>query len=346
MSFSTPITEQLLFAYFSGRATAVQKQLIEKWMTDPANEEFFFAALHKWENENAQFTVDVNQAIQRFQLDLATGKSSSDSRFASQVEQSVQGAGRSNWKTYLVAASLLFILGINAWLFRDTIFYKSFSTTYGEISFLTLSDGSQVTLNANSTLKVPRFGFDKPARNVFLQGEACFSIVHTPDHQRFVVQTDPLFQVEVLGTKFSVFARPRQTKVMLIQGKVKVQYNQNKPMASALTMAPGDLVTLNPQAERLQVQRVPEPENMIAWMQHRFVFNNTSVLEIKNILTENYGLTVALAGDRLADQTISGSFKAQTADELLAGISAVLDIHVNRQNDHVTLISNNHPSTQ
>jgi transmembrane sensor len=346
MPFSTPITEKLLFAYFSGRATAVQKQLIERWMTDPANEEFFFAALHKWENENVQFTVDVNQAIQRFRLDLAAGKPASPGRSVSQVEAPVRGSGRGNWKKYLVAASLLLLLGINAWLFRDALLYKTFSTAYGEISFLTLSDGSQVTLNANSTLKVPRFGFGKSARNVFLQGEACFSIVHTPDHQRFLVQTDPLFQVEVLGTRFSVFARPRQTKVMLIQGKVQVQYHQNNRQASAFTMAPGDLVTLNPQVERLQVQRVAEPENMIAWMQHRFVFNNTSVLEIKNILTENYGLTVALQGDRLADQTISGSFKAQTADELLAGISAVLDMHVNRQNDQVTLISNHHPSTQ
>jgi transmembrane sensor len=341
MSFSTPTTEKLLFAYFSGNVTAVQKQLIEKWMTDPANEEFFFAALHMWENENAQYAVDVNQAIQRFRFDLANEKSSSPGRYASRIEKPVRGAAGLNWKKYLVAASLLFMLGINAYLFRDTIFYKTFSTTYGEVSVLTLSDGSQVTLNANSSLRVPRFGFGKSTRNVFLQGEACFSIVHTPDHQRFVVQTDSLFLVEVLGTKFSVFSRPRQTKVMLIQGKVKVQYHQNKPMATALTMAPGDLVTLNPKAEVLQVQRVPELENYIAWMQHRFVFNNTSVLEIKNILTENYGLTVALQGDRLADQTISGSFQAQTADELLAGISAVLDMHVNRQNDHVTLISNN-----
>jgi hypothetical protein len=46
-----------------------------------------------------------------------------------------------------------------AYLLRDSILYQHYKTTNGELSTIHLSDGSRVILNANSTLKVPRFGF-------------------------------------------------------------------------------------------------------------------------------------------------------------------------------------------
>ncbi len=110
------------------------------------------------------------------------------------------------------------------WFSRDSILYKTFETGYGKTTQIYLEDGSSVALNANSRLKIPRFGFYGDVRNVILDGEAEFSVSHTIDHKRFVVKTSDTFQVEVLGTQFSVFARPRGTKVALSHGKIRIDY--------------------------------------------------------------------------------------------------------------------------
>jgi len=339
MSKSTSITEELLFSFFAGRATPLQKQMIEKWRADPANEELFYAVLHKWESENIQYRANVNEAILRFHADISDNKPAAVLPGKKQAEK-VAAASYWGWGKWLVAASVLFVLGVNAYLFRSELLYKTYFTQFGQTSLITLSDGSKVMLNANSVLSVPRFGFGKATRNVFLQGEACFSVVHTSDNKRFVVQTDSLFNVEVLGTEFDVFARPRQTKVVLIKGKVNVHYRPENKTGPALTMAPGDLVTINKKQARLKVEKVEQPENYASWKQNRFIFDNTSLGEIKAIIRENYGLEVEMKGENLANRTVSGSFKAKSVEEFLESISQVLNINMIRQSNHVTLLSN------
>ena len=107
-----------------------------------------------------------------------------------------------------------------------------YKTAFGETRTVTLTDGSQVTLNANSSLRVPRFGFGKRTRDVTLLGEADFSIKHLPDDQRFVVQTDKNFEVVVLGTEFLVNTREKGTKVVLNKGKVRLLYQEGRTASS------------------------------------------------------------------------------------------------------------------
>lgn len=100
-------------------------------------------------------------------------------------------------------------------------------------------------------------------------------------------------------------------------------------------MAPGDLVTLNRQG-KLALTRTAHPEIMAAWKDHRFNFDQTSLREIADILHENYGLTVTLGTSQLAGRTISGSFTARNANELLKLIAQLLQINYIRENDRVS----------
>jgi ferric-dicitrate binding protein FerR (iron transport regulator) len=107
-----------------------------------------------------------------------------------------------------------------------------------------------------------------------------------------------------------------------------------------MTLAPGDLVTLDESREKVAVRKVVHPENFAAWQQGRFIFENTPLSEIKNILQENYGLAVRLKGPDLAAQTVSGSFKALSVNELLQALSETLDLNVIRQGNRVVLTGN------
>jgi transmembrane sensor len=339
MPRKSTISKELLFTYFEGRATTLQKQMVEQWLTKPENEEYFYACLHEWETMHPQYAADLDKALNRFNKSVAEPAATSpvvqihthDTFKASPIQFPI--------RRWLAAACALLALCAFAWIFQNSIWYKCYSTGYGETCFIELNDGSQVALNANSTLTVPRFGFGKVTRDVFLKGEANFAVVHTPDDQRFIVHTDSTFKVEVLGTEFTVFARERQTRVVLSKGKIKVQYGQTEQDAEYLTMEPGDLVLVNKKEKELQVKKTEHPENHASWKENRFVFENTSIKEIKNILHENYGLTVDLKGRQLTGQTISGSFQAHNANELLEALSEILDINVIRQDKHVVIYS-------
>ncbi|WP_324679029.1 FecR family protein [Hymenobacter sp. GOD-10R] len=312
--------------------------MIENWVKEgPEQAEFFYACLHEWETAHPQFKADTETAIAKFnEMVLAPA----DYQETLGVGQNPSQSGA--WQRWLIAASVLFASILGSWLLREPILQKSYRTGSAETSTILLADGSKVVLNANSLLQVPRFGFGKTSRQVHLKGEARFSVVHTPDDKTFVVSTDPTFQVEVLGTEFNLSARRGSAKVVLQKGKVKVRYREKPDQAmTSLTMAPGDFVSVNEKQKVLRVKRVPHPENYSAWQDSRFVFDQTSLAEIKEILEDNYDLVVSLKGIDVSKVTVSGSFKAKNANELLQALSEVLNISVLRQDNQVMLINRN-----
>ncbi|GEO03375.1 anti-sigma factor [Adhaeribacter aerolatus] len=343
MSLKNSVTKELLFTYFEGKATSLQKQRIEDWMNEPENEEFFYECVHEWELGNLNYEADVKEAIKKFRRRIS-GKPNTEIEPVKVTEHSNPeyayspvAAPTPKRVALLFAASIVFLLGFNIWFFKDFIFYKTFQTDYGKISTITLPDGSGVTLNANSQLKIYRFGFGNLSRQVSLKGEANFKIVHTPDDQKFIVLTEGPLKVEVLGTEFNVFSRERGTKVGLYKGKVKVTYEQSAEQEKTVSMLPGELTTVDPIHKTLEVEKVLHPENFAAWQQGRFIFENTSLAEIKKILEENYGIEIRFKNSRVAEQTVSGSFKGNSVNELLQALAETLELDVIQQSNRIVI---------
>ena len=348
MSLENSITKELLFTYFEGNATPLQKQRIGDWMENPENEEFFYECVNEWELGSLKYESDVNEAIKKFRLNIS-GKISTEIEPIKLAEPtdveytySRMAAPAPKRLSLLVAASVMFLLVLNIWFFKDSILYKTFQTGYGQIITIRLPDGSGVTLNANSELKIYRFGFGNLSRQVILKGEANFKIVHTPDDQKFIVLTKEAFKVEVLGTEFNVFARKRATKVGLYRGKVRVTYGQLAELEKVVNMVPGELVTMDTIYKTLEVKKVLHPENFAAWQQGRFIFENTTLAEIKNVIEENYGIEVKFKSLNIAEQTVSGSFKAYSVNELLQALAETLELDVTRQHNQVILTGKNY----
>ncbi|MBC7892042.1 MAG: FecR domain-containing protein [Sphingobacteriaceae bacterium] len=326
------VTQELLFRYFAGVATAFQKQLIEEWAKEPQNRERFYEALEAWEAQNPQYLPDVTAARHRHQARLANPEAAPHR--AIQESPSYPFFPRRVWLGWGIAASLVLLLG-SGWIFRENLLNQTYATAYGETRQLTLPDGSRVTLNANSRLQFPRFGFGKRTREVALRGEATFSVVHTPDDRRFVVKTDRNFEVVVLGTEFTVYNRPRGGRVVLNRGKVQLRYGEGATTRQ-LTMKPGDAVTLDPRGQA-QLRRLRQPENAAAWRENRFVFEETPLSEIARLFEENYGLHLQIPDPDLARWTVSGSFTARNADELLESLTQAASLNYVRRDDRIIL---------
>jgi ferric-dicitrate binding protein FerR (iron transport regulator) len=312
------LSKQVIQNFFEGKTTRMQNILIEEWLGNPANRELYFQWLDEWETENPQYTPDVEQGYLRSLYTVQDG-----SNFPASANRGTL-SGRLFAFKWVAAASIALIL--SAYLLSDFWFYKQYETGYGEIRTIVLPDSSRVTLNANSVLSIPRFGFGGGTREVKLKGEAEFAVKHTVDHSKFIVRTPDKLEVKVLGTEFIVYSRERGSKVVLSQGSVQLRSLKElnpKPML----MKPGDVATMSMQGT-LTLKHSESLSAHQAWKQRLFMFENTPVSEIAYQISEHFGVNVVVADSTLARRTIGGTFNASDPANVLKVLSDVLNARV------------------
>ncbi|WP_353719937.1 FecR domain-containing protein [Dyadobacter sp. 676] len=319
------LSKQVIQNFFEGKTTRMQNILIREWLENPANRELYFQWLDEWETENPQFTPDVELAYQRSLHTVQDGAGFPVPEPAPRRSFPGAPAGRLfvfKW----AAASVALILG--AYLLSDFWLYKQYETGYGEIRTIVLPDSSRVTLNANSVLSVPRFGFGGGTREVKLRGEADFAVKHTVNHSKFIVRTPDQLEVRVLGTEFIVYSRERGSKVVLSQGSVQLR-SLHEAEPRPVLMKPGDIATMSAQG-KLTLRRSQSLSAYQAWKQRRFMFENTPVSEIAYQISEYFGVNVVVADSTLARRTIGGTFNASDPANVLKVLSDVLNARVTR----------------
>ncbi|MBS1603330.1 MAG: FecR domain-containing protein [Bacteroidetes bacterium] len=309
------VDKHILFESFSGRSTPLRKKQIEDWLREPENIERYYEWLDEWERTNPQFMPDTATALVNIAQDHPVSS------------QTIPTARRPKTLVSLrfIAAAIATIALITAiYALKNIFLYRSMSTAYGETRSVVLPDGSLVSMNANTTVRYSRFGFGKTNRDVFLSGEADFTVTHSGS-QPFTVNTDKDLKVLVLGTRFTVYTRGGKATVVLREGKVQLQYKEEKK-ERRIELQPGDLFTAK-KGRTTNVRHIANPENLSAWKDHEFLFDATSLSELAGMIRDNFGLSVHFDNEALSNRSISGSFHADTANELLDVIAQLLNIH-------------------
>lgn len=160
--------------------------------------------------------------------------------------------------------------------------YCVVSTPAATTTLVTLSDGTRVMLNANSTLEYPASFDDAEVREVRLKGEAHFEVTKNP-HRPFVVKAGEM-QTQVLGTVFDVKAyRKDAPKVTLMQGKVKVSNADTE-----IEMRPGQTATL--QADKIVVSKASPSAS--DWLEGDFDMDQVTLAEAMSDIGAWYNKTV------------------------------------------------------
>lgn len=160
--------------------------------------------------------------------------------------------------------------------------YCVVSTPAATTTLVTLSDGTRVMLNANSTLEYPASFDDAEVREVRLKGEAHFEVTKNP-HRPFVVKAGEM-QTQVLGTVFDVKAyRKDAPKVTLMQGKVKVSNADTE-----VEMRPGQTATL--QADKIVVSKASSSAS--DWLEGDFDMDQVTLAEAMSDIGAWYNKTV------------------------------------------------------
>ena len=334
----TTLSKNILFEHFAGRTSPLQKKMIADWLQNPENKEVYYKWLEDYENEFPQIMADKESAKAFFFQKI---HSETISDFEVIVEEELvpeKNIWQLTWFKWTSAAVIFMVSGLTLYLQKDQLIYQNYHTAYGETQSIDLPDGSKVTLNANSTLKHKRFNFEKEAtREVFLDGEAEFSVKHKTDNQRFIVRTSQKLEVEVLGTEFSVFARNRGSKVVLSKGKVKVNFLNGTSKRSVM-MKPGDLVSLD-KTGKTEIKAVKNVKSYTAWKVHRFVFDDTSLEEISYQIAETFGVQIKINSEELANRTVTGTFSADKADDLISILQELLGLQYQKNEDGTLVLS-------
>lgn len=181
--------------------------------------------------------------------------------------------------------------------------YCVVSTPAATTTLVTLSDGTRVMLNANSTLEYPASFDDAEVREVRLKGEAHFEVTKNP-HRPFVVKAGEM-QMQVLGTVFDVKAyRKDAPKVTLMQGKVKVSNADTE-----VEMRPGQTATL--QADKIVVSKASPSAS--DWLEGDFDMDQVTLAEAMSDIGAWYNKTVVFQSQANMDKLIHFRFSRRAS---------------------------------
>lgn len=234
------------------------------------------------------------------------------------------------------AAVVLLLVAFGGYFYRQGQSH-TYRTAFGESRRLLLPDGTQVTLNANSSLRVADRWGRRTEREVWLEGEAFFSVSKLKKEGqavKFVVHTHDL-NVEVRGTEFNVNTRQDQTQVVLSEGLVHLRLN-DRP-GKEIQMKPGDLVDFSRSKRRLHIRHLPDASPMYSWKNNRWTLNDASLAEIAVLIHETYGVTVTIENDSLKKQTVNGVVPTDNMGDLLSALESILPITITHQEQRVTI---------
>lgn len=181
--------------------------------------------------------------------------------------------------------------------------YCVVSTPAATTTLVTLSDGTRVMLNANSTLEYPASFDDAEVREVRLKGEAHFEVTKNP-HRPFVVKAGEM-QTQVLGTIFDVKAyRKDAPKVTLMEGKVKVSNADTE-----VEMRPGQTATL--QADKIVVSKASP--SVSDWLEGDFDMDQVTLAEAMSDIGAWYNKTVVFQSQVNMDKLIHFRFSRRAS---------------------------------
>src|SRR5690606_9506317 len=219
-----------------------------------------------------------------------------------------------------------------AWYWYALPKQTQYLTAFGETKEIILPDSSTVILNSNSKLTFVDNWDDQMAREIWIDGEAFFSVVHKVDNQPFKVLSSQNVAIEVLGTEFNVYNRAQETEVVLTSGIVTLSFPV-KEKEGKILMNPGELVEFK---ESKYERKKVNTSLYTSWKEKVLHLDETSLEEILKIAKDNYGIEIETEDEEMLKQTASGSMPLGDAENFMEQISKIFNIEiVHEQNKYL-----------
>jgi ferric-dicitrate binding protein FerR (iron transport regulator) len=288
--------KELLKLYEEGKATAQQRELVEKFL--------------EWYQEQGQKKELAEEGLQEI---MERVRASREEAPVYEMEVEPRRTRRPVW----AAAAAVMVLALGAWLWKMNgrrpeapqvaSVYKTVAAKPGQSIHLLLSDSSEVWLNAGARIRYRQPFGDSMRRVELMDGEAYFQI-HSDASRGFEVAAGRMV-TKVLGTSFNVkaYRQSQQMSVSVSSGKVAVSAGSDQGMVfTAGQMARYNTATGSVSRGTVAVEKI---EN---WKGGRFDFTAESLGDIAIELEHYYNVTIAFKYPGLRKYPVSASFAHQT----------------------------------
>lgn len=339
-----PIDLRLLARYFDGTAIAEEKAQVVAWIGDDPHRRAAIAEL------NAAWASDARRLEARYDPDAAWTKVSSQLGIARPARISrptrvwhapVVGA----WAAALIVAAVLggwwLIASRHAQPTTQVAAARVYQTARAQRAVVRLSDGSEVTLNADSRLRVPGDFAPGKKRELYLEGEGYFNVVHD-SAAPFTVRTSRGVARD-LGTKFSVRAyaddATKQLEVVVAEGAVSIAAAAQN---DSLVLRASEAGSVTETGE-LRAEHNVDVRARLGWTEGRLEFKNIALREVIPVLARWYDVEILIGDSLLADYPVTATLTGERFGDAIEAIARVVDARVVRRGSSTILVRKSIP---
>ncbi len=300
---------QLIVRLFAGEGSDEEKSTIESWLNqDTENQKLLDELKEIWLSTGLEHNpdrYDVEEAIRQFQE--KTGF------FTKKISRRKLHYQLLRYAAILALAAALpasYYFGKKSVSSSDSV--TTITCPLGDKTSIILPDSSLVCLNSGSRITFNN-NFQNGSRQVYLDGEAFFTVHKNPKNP-FQVKTTDLV-VEVLGTEFNLKAYPNEKTITttLVKGCLKVYANHN-----AIKIKPNQKLIYNKRNQEIKLKEVCDLSPEIEWKNGRLVFHNQSLEELREKLERWFDVEIKFGDEQVKARRFTGTLEHESILEAIS----------------------------
>lgn len=313
----------------AGRWTEADRQALDRWLEASTAHMVAFIRLESAWQRTGQLKA-LGAGTQRgtvpspddWQLS-AVFKTPTDVSDASS-RSSFWSVNRALWA---MAASVVLAIMIGAWYVHWS--EPSYSTPLGGVASVPMTDGSTITLNTDSAIRVV---LDERERRVRLnQGEAFFQVAKDPTRP-FIVGVEGT-QIVAVGTAFSVRRDGDDVLVVVTEGVVKIESDDRAPVP----VSAGNVARSGHGETIVEAKAASELDAALSWRTGFLVFRETPLADAVAEFNRYNSRKILVADDGVGNIRLSGKFRSTQHDAFIRLLEAGFPVRVQQAGDRVLL---------
>jgi transmembrane sensor len=221
------------------------------------------------------------------------------------------------WPAYALATAACLVVVATVLLNNAPGHWQMYTAPAGERRIVTLTDGSVVTLDENTRLRV-RYSNQRRSLEL-INGQARFQVAHDASRP-FTVLADHR-EVTATGTVFNIDVIDKRLFVTLLEGRVLVDDRHPGRRSGALghvALAKGQAFIADAAGER--VTALGRAEDATAWANGKLVFNNVALSDAAVRVNRYVHRKIVLSDASVGGLRISGVFNTGDSDAFVEGV--------------------------
>ncbi|HYJ42047.1 MAG TPA: FecR domain-containing protein [Steroidobacteraceae bacterium] len=284
-----------------------------------------------WQAQGPQYVRAYEDASRAW---TAVGENSSAPKLLAMRREALERTGRytRRWNRRGLAAGLVALIALPLAILYNSSTRppeQAFETGRGEQRVIVLADGSRMSLDAMTRVKVV-YGHDE-RRVTLTSGRANFEVAR--DLARPMnVHAGPR-TVTALGTVFTVEREPHDVVVTLVEGRVAVT-SGNRARA-LIEMKPLQQLRIDDDGA-ITMRDGLDPVLAMAWREGKLIFDNEPLVDVVATMN-NYVTTPIVVEGSARELRVSGVFKAGDTPAFVEAMESLFPVEASRHPHSITL---------